>query len=196
MARTAHISRKTNETDIELTLNIDGSGQTNVHTGIGFFDHMLTAWARHGRFDLDAHVTGDLEVDGHHTVEDTGIALGCAVAEALGDKRGITRFASEYVPMDEALVLAAIDISGRGQFHEDMRIYPFMVGDFDSTLAKEFFIAFAANAGITLHMRTVTGENLHHIIEACFKSCGRALRAAVAIDEAFAHDVPSTKGVL
>lgn len=196
MSRIAHIQRNTSETKIDLTLNLDGSGQCDISTGIGFFDHMLNAWARHGRFDLKLQVEGDLEVDGHHSVEDTGIALGAAVAQALGDKRGINRFASEHVPMDETLVLAAIDISGRGAFFEDMQIYPYMVGGFDSTLTKEFFIAFAANAGITLHIRTITGENLHHIIEACFKSCGRALRRAVAIDEAHAQDIPSTKGVL
>lgn len=196
MERTATISRATAETDIEVTVNLDGSGRAEVSTGIGFFDHMLTAFARHGRIDLAVRVAGDLQVDGHHTVEDTGIVIGQALAEALGEKAGITRYGSAFVPMDEALVLAALDISGRGQLHWAVDAPFGMVGDFDTQLAREFFIALAANAGITLHVRQQAGDNVHHIFEAAFKACGRALRQAVAIDAALAGEVPSTKGCL
>lgn len=196
MERTATVSRATAETDIEVTVNLDGSGRAEVSTGIGFFDHMLTAFARHGRIDLAVRVAGDLQVDGHHTVEDTGIVIGQALAEALGEKAGITRYGSAFVPMDEALVLAALDISGRGQLHWAVEVPFGMVGDFDTQLAREFFLALAANAGITLHVRQQAGDNVHHIFEAAFKAAGRALRQAVAIDAALAGEVPSTKGCL
>ena len=196
MTRTATIERKTKETDIHVALTLDGTGESEVSTGIGFFDHMLEGFARHGFFDLSCHVAGDLHVDGHHTVEDTGIVLGQALGAALGDKAGIARFGSAFVPMDEALVLAALDISGRGQLHWAVEVPFGMVGDFDTQLAREFFIALAANAGITLHVRQLAGDNVHHIFEAAFKACGRALRQAVAIDGALAGEVPSTKGVL
>ena len=196
MAREATIIRTTAETDIAVTVNLDGTGRADVASGIGFFDHMLSALARHSRMDLAVRVAGDLEVDGHHSVEDAGIVLGQALREALDDKAGIARFGSAFVPMDEALVLAALDISGRGQLHWAVDVPFGMVGDFDTQLAREFFIALAANAGITLHMRQLAGDNVHHILEAAFKACGRALRAAVAIDGALAGEVPSTKGVL
>ena len=196
MAREATITRTTAETAITVTVNLDGTGRADLSTGIGFFDHMLSAFARHSRTDLAVSVAGDLEVDGHHSVEDTGIVLGQALGAALGDKAGIARFGSAFVPMDEALVLAALDISGRGQLHWAVEVPFGMVGDFDTQLAREFFIALAANAGITLHMRQLAGDNVHHILEAAFKACGRALREAVAIDGALAGEVPSTKGVL
>lgn len=196
MAREATISRQTAETDITATVNLDGTGRVSVNTGIGFFDHMLNALGRHGRLDLDVSVKGDLFVDGHHTVEDTGIVLGQALALAVGNKAGIARFGSSFVPMDEALVLAALDFSGRGQLHWAVELPFGMVGDFDTQLAREFFIALAANAGITLHVRQLAGDNVHHIVEAAFKAVGRALREAVAVDAALAGEVPSTKGVL
>ena len=194
--RIADVQRTTNETDIALTMNLDGTGQTDVETGIGFFDHMLTAFGRHGLFDLDVRVKGDLEVDGHHTVEDTGIVLGQAFVRALGDKRGIRRFGSLALPMDEALVLAACDLSGRGQLHWEVDVPPVMIGAFDATLAKEFFIAFAANAGVTLHVRSLAGENAHHVVEAAFKAVARALREAVESDVRLGDALPSTKGSL
>lgn len=196
MDRTATIKRTTNETDIELTLNLDGAGVADVETGIGFFDHMLTAFARHGLFDLTVRARGDLYVDGHHTVEDAGIVLGQAFAQALGDKRGIRRFGSLVLPMDEALVLAACDLSGRGQLHWDVAVPPVMIGEFDATLAKEFFIAFATNAGVTLHVRSLAGENAHHIVEAAFKAAARALREAVEPDPRLGDALPTTKGAL
>ena len=194
--RTAEIRRTTNETDIEISVNLDGTGAAGVETGIGFFDHLLAAFARHGLFDLKVRAQGDLEVDGHHTVEDTGIVLGQAFARALGDKRGIRRFGSLALPMDEALVLAACDLSGRGQLHWDVAVPPVMIGAFDATLAKEFFIAFAANAGATLHVRSLAGENAHHIVEASFKAAARALREAVEPDARLGDALPSTKGSL
>ena len=194
--RIARVSRTTKETDISLVLNLDGTGESQVQTGIGFFDHMLTAFSRHGLFDLELRAQGDLEVDGHHTVEDTGIVLGQAFAQALGDKRGIKRFGSLVLPMDEALVLAACDISGRGQLHWAVDVPPVMIGQFDASLAKEFFIAFAANAGVTLHLRSLSGENAHHIVEATFKAAARALREAVEEDPRAAGALPSTKGTL
>ena len=194
--RIADVQRTTNETDIALTMNLDGTGQTDVETGIGFFDHMLTAFGRHGLFDLDVRVKGDLEVDGHHTVEDTGIVLGQAFVRALGDKRGIRRFGSLALPMDEALVLAACDLSGRGQLHWEVDVPPVMIGAFYATLAKEFFIAFAANAGVTLHVRSLAGENAHHVVEAAFKAVARALREAVESDVRLGDALPSTKGSL
>ncbi|HIS40715.1 MAG TPA: imidazoleglycerol-phosphate dehydratase HisB [Candidatus Aphodovivens avistercoris] len=196
MGRSARIQRTTNETDILLALDLDGTGAVDASTGIGFFDHMLAAFARHGLFDLDVRVKGDLQVDGHHSVEDAGIVLGQAFSQALGDKRGIRRFGSIALPMDEALVLAACDLSGRGQLHWDVPLPPVMLGAFDASLAKEFFIAFAANAGVTLHVRLLAGENAHHIVEACFKAAARALRAAVEEDLRAADALPSTKGVL
>ena len=194
--RIASISRTTKETDISLVLNLDGTGESDVQTGIGFFDHMLTAFSRHGLFDLELRAQGDLEVDGHHTVEDTGIVLGQAFGQALGDKRGIRRFGSLALPMDEALVLAACDISGRGQLHWAVDVPPVMIGQFDASLAKEFFIAFAANAGVTLHLHSISGENAHHIVEATFKAAARALREAVEEDPRAAGALPTTKGAL
>ncbi len=196
MTRQATITRATKETDIVITLDLDGSGATTIDTGIGFFDHMLEAFGRHGLYDLEVKAKGDLHVDGHHTVEDCGIVLGQAFARALGDKRGIVRYGDIALPMDEALVMAAVDISGRGALYWDMDIPYQMVGAFDSTLAKEFFIAFAANAGITLHVRQLAGENVHHVVEALFKAVARALRAAVATDPRAADALPSTKGAL
>ncbi|MBQ3302785.1 MAG: imidazoleglycerol-phosphate dehydratase HisB [Eggerthellaceae bacterium] len=196
MERTAHVVRTTKETDIDISLALDGAGKTEIDTGIGIFDHMLEAFGRHGLFDLSVAAKGDLHVDGHHTVEDTGIVLGQAFAQALGDKRGIVRFGSLALPMDETLVLAAVDFSGRGALYWDMDVPYGMLGTFDTSLAKEFFIAFAANAGITLHIRQLAGENSHHIIEAAFKAVAHALRDAVAIDPRAADALPSTKGVL
>ena len=196
MAREATITRTTKETDIAITIGLDGEGATSIDTGIGFFDHMLEAFGRHGLFDLTVNAKGDLQVDGHHTVEDCGIVLGKAVAEALGDKRGIRRFGSSALQMDETLGLAAIDISGRGALYCNVDVPFALLGQFDSTLAKEFFIAFAANAGITLHVQSLAGENTHHIIEATFKAVARALREAVEPDPRAADALPSTKGAL
>ena len=193
--RTARIARTTKETDIELSIDLDGTGVTDIETGIGFFDHMLTAFGRHGLFDLSVRAEGDLEVDGHHTVEDIGIVAGQAFASALGDKRGIRRFGSIALPMDEALILAAVDISGRGQLFWEANVPAVMVGSFDATLAKEFFIAFARDAALTLHVRELAGSNSHHIIEAAFKAFGRALRFAFELDPRVIG-VPSTKGSL
>lgn len=194
--RTAELRRITNETHVELSLCLDGTGKTDVETGIGFFDHMLCAFGRHGLFDLVVRTKGDLEVDGHHSVEDTGIVLGQAFAQALGDKRGIRRFGSLALPMDETLVLAACDISGRGQLHWKMDIAPVMIGTFDATLAKEFFIAFASQAGLTLHVQELAGENAHHVVEAAFKAVARALRQAVEADHRMGDELPTTKGSL
>lgn len=195
MSRTASVERKTAETDIRVELQLDGSGRVNAVTGIPFFDHMLDAFGRHGLLDLTVAASGDLDVDAHHTVEDVGIVLGQAFAEALGEKRGIARFGSAAVPMDEALVLAAVDISGRGQLHYAVDLPIEIVGTFDTTLAKEFLIALATNAGLTLHVRSLAGENSHHIIEAAFKAVARALRQAIDLD-ARVSGVPSTKGSL
>ena len=194
--RTAQLARTTKETDIAVELCLDGTGKVEAASGVGFFDHMLDALGRHGLLDLRVKATGDLGVDGHHTVEDVGIVLGKAVREALGDKRGITRFGSAFVPMDEALVHAALDISGRGQLHWAVELPFGMVGDFDTQLAREFFVAFATNAGITLHVRELAGENAHHVIEACFKAVGRALREACEPDARMAGELPTTKGAL
>ena len=195
-ARIAQITRTTKETDIEVSVNLDGRGTADVATGIGFFDHMLTALGRHGMLDLVVKAKGDLEVDGHHTVEDVGIVIGQAVAKALGDKAGIRRYGSATIPMDESLVLASLDISGRGQLFWSVDVPLQMLGDFDTALAKEFFIAFAANAGITLHVHELCGENAHHILEACFKAVARALREAVESDPRTEGAIPSTKGSL
>lgn len=194
--RVARICRTTKETDIDLSLDLDGAGTTDVETGIGFFDHMLTAFGRHGLFDLSVTAKGDLEVDGHHTVEDVGIVMGQAFAQALGDKRGIRRFGDIALPMDEALIRAAVDISGRGALFWDAQVPPVMVGAFDATLAKEFFIAFAANAGVTLHIRQLAGENTHHVIEGMFKATARAMRQACEPDPRAGDALPSTKGLL
>ncbi len=194
--RTAAVKRKTAETDIALTLTIEGAGRSDVDTGVGFLDHMLTLFARHGRFDLELRCVGDTRVDDHHSVEDVGIALGEAFAEALGDKRGVVRYGSMLLPMDEALVLTAVDLSGRSVLCFDLDIPTEKVGSFDTELVEEFFTALCANAGLTLHVRKLAGRNSHHIIEGCFKSFARSLRKAVAIDPAFADEVPSTKGVL
>lgn len=196
MTRTAAIARATTETDIEISLDLDGVGAADVETGIGFFDHMLEAFARHSLIDLTVRAQGDLHVDGHHTVEDTGIVLGQAILRALGDKRGVRRFGSLALPMDETLVLAAVDVSGRGQLHWDVAVPPVMIGAFDASLAKEFFIALAANAGITLHVRSLAGENAHHVVEASFKAVARALRQAVEADPRMGDALPSTKGSL
>ena len=194
--RTAEILRKTGETDIALRLNLDGTGKGNIATGCGFLDHMLTLFARHGRFDLDVSCKGDTWVDDHHTVEDIGIALGQAFAQALGDKRGIYRYGDVVLPMDETLILSAVDISGRGCLGYALQIPAQKVGTFDTELVEEFWLAFIRNAQVTLHIRQLAGANSHHIIEGAFKSVARSLRAAVAIDPAAAGEIPSTKGVL
>lgn len=195
MTRTAKAVRGTSETDIGISVDLDGTGVADVETGIGFFDHMLTALARHSLVDLTVRAKGDLEVDDHHTVEDTGIVLGQALREALGDKRGIRRFGSVMVPLDEALVMAAVDISGRGELYWDVPIGPAKVGTFDTELGHEFFAGLAREAGITLHLRLVCGTNAHHILEAAFKASARALREAVEPDPRV-EGVPSTKGSL
>ena len=194
--RIAEISRKTAETDVYVKLNLDGKGDCEISTGIGFLDHMLNLFGKHGRFDLVVKCDCDIEDDGHHTTEDIGIALGQAFKEALGDKRGICRYGSTILPMDEALILTAVDISGRPYLRYRMKIPAPMVGDFDTELLREFVIAFAFNAGITLHIRRLDGVNSHHIIEGTFKSLGRTLKKAVAIDEKAKDEIPSTKGVL
>lgn len=196
MTRQATVSRTTTETDISVEIDLDGAGASDVKTGVAFFDHMLDAFARHGMFDLKVRARGDVEVDAHHTVEDVGIVLGASVARALGDKRGINRFGQRYVPMDEALVLAVVDVSGRGQLHFDADLPFGCVGTFDTQLAREFFIAFATNAGVTLHVRQVAGDNVHHLIEAMFKACGRALCEAVSMNPRMDGELPSTKGSL
>ena len=195
MARTAEVSRKTGETDITIKLDLDGSGACDISTGVPFFDHMLNAFGRHGLFDLTVHAVGDVEVDAHHTVEDTGIVLGQAFDQALGDKSGITRFADVAIAMDESLVQAAVDISGRGQAYCDLPLPTERVGTFDTELAVEFFYAFARDANLTLHVRELEGGNSHHIIEAAFKAVGRAMRFACEPDPRV-KGVPSTKGSL
>ena len=194
--RTANIARKTAETDISLTLCLDGKGESDIQTGCGFLDHMLTLFAKHGRFDLTVRCVGDTYVDYHHTVEDIGICLGKAFYEALGDKKGIIRYGSMILPMDETVILSAVDISGRGGFYPILNIPSPKVGDFDTELCQEFWIAFARDAAVTLHIQQLAGINSHHIIEGAFKSVARSLKAAVAIDSAFADEVPSTKGIL
>lgn len=194
--RTAHVERQTAETQIEVSLNLDGTGAVEVDTGIGFFDHMLSALGRHSLIDLSVKAAGDLEVDGHHTVEDTGIVIGRALREALGDKAGIHRYGSAITPMDEALVLCALDISGRGAAFDELQVSQQMLGSFDTDLAREFFIALAANAGITLHLRQLAGRNAHHVLEGAFKALAQALRQAVELDPRRAGEVPSTKGTL
>lgn len=195
MERHAARRRTTRETDVSVELCLDGRGSASVGTGVPFLDHMLDALARHGLLDLEVRASGDTAVDDHHTVEDVGIVLGGAVRDALGDMKGIARYGSAAVPMDEALVLCAIDVSGRGQAHVDLRFPVERIGTFDVQLVKEFLIAFAANAGVTLHVRQLAGENAHHIAEAAFKALARALMEAVRIDPRVAG-VPSTKGSL
>jgi imidazoleglycerol-phosphate dehydratase len=194
--RTSQISRKTAETDIRLSLNLDGDGSSKIDTGCGFLDHMLTLFARHGRFDLDVECKGDTWVDDHHTVEDVGIVLGTAFAEALGNKKGICRYGDTILPMDEALILSAVDLSGRAFLNYALNIPTEKVGTFDTELCEEFWLAFVRTSQSTLHIRQLAGKNSHHIIEGAFKSVARSLRDAVAIDPLFANDIPSTKGVL
>ena len=194
--RTAKIERKTLETDINLSLNLDGTGKSQIDTGCGFLNHMLTLFASHGRFDLTVACKGDTDVDDHHTVEDIGISLGKAFAEALGDKRGITRYGSFLLPMDESLILTAVDISGRSCLCYDLEIPTQKLGTFDTELVDEFFLGFVRNCPMSLHIRKLAGTNSHHIVEGAFKSVARSLRAAVAIDAAAANEIPSTKGVL
>ena len=194
--REGKITRKTAETDISLSISFDGCGKSNIDTGCGFLDHMLTLFAKHSRFDLDISCKGDTYVDYHHTTEDIGISLGKAFAEALGEKKGIERYADIILPMDETLIMAAVDISGRGDLFYKLEIPSYRVGDFDTELCQEFFGAFAKNAGITLHIRQISGTNSHHIIEGAFKAVARVLGKAVSINEKYANEVPSTKGVL
>ena len=196
MLRCAELTRKTGETDISLSLTLDGRGMSDIRSGFGFLDHMLELFARHGRFDLKLRCTGDTHVDGHHTAEDIAICLGLALSQALGDCRGITRYGSMMLPMDEALILAALDLSGRGHLQYDLQIPAQKVGDFDTELVEEFFLALTRTGKLTLHLRQLAGKNSHHIIEGAFKAFGRALRQAVAIEPEFAEEIPSTKGVL
>ena len=194
--RTSEINRTTAETSIQLSLNLDGSGKSDINTSCGFLDHMLTLFARHGGFDLSVTCTGDTQVDYHHTAEDIGICLGKAFCEALGDKRGIKRYGSMMLPMDESLILTAVDISGRSHLAFGLNIPTQKVGDFDTELVEEFWLAFIREANLTLHIMQLDGKNSHHIIEGTFKSVARSLRQAVAIDAATANEIPSTKGVL
>ena len=194
--RTAEINRKTNETDIKLRLNLDGTGKSEINTGCGFLDHMLTLFTRHGGFDLAVSCKGDTNVDYHHTVEDIGIALGDAFKSALGDMRGITRYGSFILPMDESLIMTAVDISGRSHLSYGLTIPAQKVGDFDTELTEEFYLGFVRHSAITLHIKQLSGTNSHHIIEGAFKSVARSLAAAVKIDESRRDEIPSTKGVL
>ena len=192
-SRMAVRHRSTKETDIEIRLDVDGTGRTDVSTGVPFFDHMLSQLGRHGGLDLDVRAKGDLEVDAHHTVEDTGIVLGDALAEALGDKAGVRRFASVLLPLDEALIQVALDLSGRPYLVYEVETAPERIGTFDPQLAEEFFRAFVTTAGITLHLRSLSGRNGHHVLEACFKGVARALRDAVRVE---GTGIPSTKDLL
>lgn len=194
--RSSDIKRKTAETEISLSLNLDGSGKSHVDTGCGFLNHMLTLFARHGRFDLDVACKGDTEVDDHHTVEDIGICLGMAFAEALGNGAGITRYGHMILPMDETLILCAVDLSGRNHLEYGLEIPTEKVGTFDTELTEEFLIAFVRKANLTLHVKQLAGRNSHHIIEGTFKALARALKQAVAIEEKYRDEIPSTKGVL
>lgn len=194
--RSAVIERKTAETDIRLSLDLDGKGTGTIDTGVGFLDHMLTLFAKHGRFDLDVKCVGDTNVDFHHSVEDIGIALGKAFAQALGDKAGICRYGDIILPMDEALILCAVDISGRDSLNFDVEFTADKIGDFDTELVEEFWYGFVRNSAVTLHFKELNGLNNHHVAEGCFKAAGRALRKAVAIDPQLAGEIPSTKGVL
>lgn len=194
--RTSEIKRTTAETDIFLSIDLDGSGKSEIDTGCGFLDHCLTLFAKHGSFDLKVTCKGDKEVDFHHSVEDIGICLGQAMADALGDMRGIVRYGNMLLPMDEALILAAVDISGRGLLSYGLVIPAEKVGEFDTELTEEFFLGFVRNARVTLHLKQLDGKNSHHIIEGTFKAFARAMKAAVAIDEKNKDEIPSTKGVL
>lgn len=194
--RTSTIKRNTEETKIELSLNLDGKGESKIDTGCGFFDHMLTLFAKHSKIDLDVTCKGDINVDYHHTVEDIGIVLGKALLEALGDKKGINRYADTILPMDESLILTALDVSGRSYLGFDVVFPTEKTGDFDTELVEEFFMALTRCAEITLHIKKMAGENSHHIAEGIFKSFARSLRTAVALDENFKDQLPSTKGVL
>lgn len=194
--RNGYIQRRTAETDITLKLELDGSGKSKINTGCGFMDHMLTLFAAHGGFDLEVECRGDVQVDYHHSVEDIGICLGKAFDQALGERRGINRYGSMLLPMDEALVMSAVDISGRSFLVYDLQIPTEKVGDFDTELVEEFLIAFTRQAGITLHIKKLSGANSHHIIEGAFKALARALAAATSVNEKKANDIPSTKGVL
>ena len=196
MERISGINRNTLETQIALTLDLDGTGKSQIDTGCGFLNHMLTLFAKHGRFDLTVKCTGDTDVDYHHTTEDIGIALGEAFKKALGDKRGITRYADIILPMDEALILAAVDVSGRAHLTYDVTMPTEKVGDFDTELAKEFWLGFIRAADITLHVRMLSGDNSHHIIEGIFKAVSRVFGKGVAIDQRYENEIPSTKGVL
>ena len=194
--RTSHIRRTTAETDIELTLELDGTGKSKIDSGCGFLDHMLTLFAKHGRFDITLTCKGDTQVDDHHTVEDIGIALGSAFAEALGEKRGVARYGDIILPMDETLILSAVDLSGRSFLAYGLEIPTQKVGTFDTELTEEFWLGFVRTSLCTLHIRQLAGKNSHHIIEGTFKSVARSLRQAVAIEREFADEIPSTKGVL
>jgi len=194
--RTSQIKRKTNETDIDIKLNIDGSGKRNIDTGVGFFDHMLDLFAKHGLFDLDVSCKGDTYIDAHHTVEDIGIALGEAFKEALGNKGGINRYGSFYLPMDETLALVAVDLGGRVYLHFEGEFKSPMLGNMASELVKEFFFGFVRGSNMNLHLKLIHGENSHHIAEAFFKGFGRAMDIATAIDPRLAGSIPSTKGVI
>lgn len=194
--RTAIIERNTNETQIKLSVNLDGNGNSDIKTGVGFMDHMLTLFAKHGGFDLNIACSGDTWVDFHHSAEDIGIALGQAFKQALGDCKGITRYGNMILPMDESLILSAIDISGRAYLGYGLNIPTEKVGEFDTELVEEFWLAFVRNANVTLHIQQLAGSNSHHIIEGCFKSVARSLKTAVAIDSKNADSIPSTKGVL
>lgn len=194
--RTSEITRRTAETDIHLVLNLDGTGKGDIDTGCGFMNHMLTLLAKHARFDLTVKCVGDTDVDDHHTVEDIGICLGSAFAKAIGDMGGIVRYGSAILPMDEALILSAVDISGRAHLSYDLAVPTEKIGTFDAELVKEFWLGFVRKANVTLHIRKLAGENSHHIVEGAFKSVARSLRAAVAIDPTLNGEVPSTKGVL
>lgn len=194
--RTSQFTRNTAETQISIKLNLDGSGQSDISTGCGFLDHMLTLFSRHGRFDLNVRCVGDTQVDYHHTVEDIGIALGTAFSQALGDKRGICRYGDTTLPMDEALILTAVDISGRSYLGFDLPIPTQKVGEFDTELVEEFWLGFVRKAECTLHIKELAGSNSHHIIEGAFKSAARSLKKAVLIDPVYADEIPSTKGVL
>lgn len=194
--RTSQINRNTAETQISICLNLDGSGKSEIATGCGFLDHMLTLFSRHGRFDLTVRCVGDTQVDYHHTVEDIGIALGTAFSQALGDKRGICRYGDTLLPMDEALILTAVDLSGRSFLGFDLPIPTQKVGEFDTELVEEFWLGFVRKAECTLHIKELAGGNSHHIIEGAFKSAARSLKKAVLIDPVYADEIPSTKGVL
>ena len=194
--REATIIRKTNETDLDLSIKLDGTGVSDISTGCGFLDHMLTLFARHSRTDLTVKCVGDTNVDFHHTAEDVAICLGKVIKDALGDKKGIMRYADVTLPMDEALILCAIDISGRGGSYYALEIPAYKVGDFDTELCEEFFAALARESGITIHLRQLAGTNSHHIIEGAFKAFARAFKSAITVEEKYKDEIPSTKGVI